>query len=88
MDFVRALKYAVVAGIVVAGVWLFREDNLCRTEIHRRLGATESIHHPLGSTNYDVIPTAWKNAWRAGEPPPVVVSCWTDLGGVSEYVQH
>jgi hypothetical protein len=83
MDFLRAFKYAVVIALVVAGAWLFREDRVCRAEIAQRLGPTELVEHSFGSTKYDVVPESWKSAWRRGMPYPVVVTCWTDLGGTN-----
>lgn len=88
MDFVRALKVAVVVGLAVAAVWIFREDRLCRAEIGQRLGATVLVEHSFGSTDYEVVPESWKEAWHRGMPYPVVVSCWTGFSGVTEFVKH
>jgi hypothetical protein len=88
MDFLRALKYAVVIGLVIAGVWLFREDRMCRSEIDQRLGHVEVIEHSFGSTSYDVVPESWKEAWHSGMPYPVVVTCWTGFSGVAHFDKH
>jgi hypothetical protein len=88
VDFVRAFKVAVVIAVIVAAGWLFREDHLCRAEINQRLGPDALITHAIGSTNYDVVPKSWKAAWRAGDPYPVFVTCWTDMGGISKFTQH
>jgi hypothetical protein len=88
MEFLRALKYAAIVGLVVAGVWLFREDRLCRAEITARLGRTELIEHAFGSTRYDVVPESWKEAWRRGMAFPVVITCWTGISGVTGFIKR
>lgn len=88
MEFVRAFKVAVLIAVIAAAGWLFREDHLCKAEIDRRLGPNAIITHSIGSTNYDVVPNAWKAAWRPGDPYPAYVTCWTDVGGISSFTQH
>jgi len=88
MDFVRALKFAFVIGVVVAGIWLFREDHLCKGEIERQIGPTALVEHPIGSQWYNVVPKTRASSWKSGDPYPVVVTCWTDFGGVSNFSRH
>ena len=88
MEFARALKVAIVIGVVIAAVWLFREDRLCRAEIEQRIGATEVIEHPIGSQRYNVVPKSRAGFWKRGDPYPVAVQCWTDMRGISGFSQH
>jgi hypothetical protein len=88
MEFLRALKIAAIIGIAVAAVWLFREDHLCKAAIGARVGPTEVIEHTLGSQRYDVVPKARAGFWHRGDPYPVVVTCWTDFSGISNFEQH
>ena len=88
MDFLRALKVAAVIGLVVAAVWLFREDRLCKAEIDQRLGAGALVEHSFGSTDYKVVPQSWKEAWHRGMPYPAVVTCWTGFSGVTHFARH
>jgi hypothetical protein len=88
MEFARALKVAIVIGVVIAAVWLFREDRLCRAEIEQRIGATEVIEHPIGSQRYNVVPKSGAAFWKRGDPFPIAVQCWTDMRGISGFSQH
>jgi len=88
MDFVRALKVALVVGIVIAAVWLFREDRLCKAEIEQRVGPAEVIEHPIGSQRYNIVPRSRAPFWKRGDPYPVAVECWTDMQGISGFSQH
>ena len=88
MEFLRALKVAAVIGVVVAAIWLFREDHLCKREITQRIGPTEVIDHSPGSQRYNVVPKTRAAFWHRGDPYPVAVTCWTDFSGVSGFSQH
>ena len=88
MDFLRALKFAAIIGVAVAGIWLFREDRMCRAEINARVGPTALIEHGFGSTRYDVVPESRKSGWSAGMPFPVVVNCWSGVSGIAGFEQR
>ena len=88
MDFLRALKFAAIIGVAVAGIWLFREDRMCRAEINARVGPTAVIEHGVGSTRYDVVPESRKSGWSAGMPFPVVVNCWSCVSGIAGFEQR
>jgi hypothetical protein len=85
MDFVRAFKVAVIIAIIAAGIWLFREDHLCKRQIEQRIGPVELIEHPFGSQRYNVVPRERASFWKRGDTFPVVVTCWTDLGGIGGF---
>ena len=88
MEFVRALKVAAIIAVIAAGIWLFREDHLCKRQIEQRIGAVELIEHPFGSQRYNVVPKNRASFWKRGDPFPVVVTCWTDLSGISGFQQR
>jgi hypothetical protein len=85
MDSFRAVKVAVIIGVLVAAGWIWRADRLCRREIRHRFGDVETIHHPLASDLYEFVPPSWKEAWHSGMAYPSAVDCWTDLNGVSGF---
>lgn len=88
MNFIRAFKVALVIGVVGSVAWLFREDHLCRAEIDRQFASAVLVEHHFASNNYRIVPGSWREAWHPGMPYPVAVTCWTDLGGVSNFEKH
>ena len=85
MDFVRAFKVAAVIAVVAAAIWLFREDHLCRRQIEQRIGPVQLIEHPFGSQRYNVVTKDRATFWKPGDTYPVVVTCWTDVTGISGF---
>ena len=89
MESVRAVKFAIGIGIVVAVFWIFREDHMCRAEINERYGPVVGpIEHPFATSEYQFVPRSWKAAWHAGMAYPAAVTCWTDFGGVAKFSRH
>ena len=85
MDSLRAVKIAVVIGVAFAAGWIWRDDRLCRKEIHRQFGEVVMIKHQLASDLYQFVPPSWQEAWHPGMPYPAAVDCWTDFSGVSGF---
>ena len=85
MEFVRAFKVAAAIAVVAAAIWLFREDHLCKGQIEQRIGPVQLIDHPFGSQRYNVVPKDRAPFWKQGDSYPVVVTCWTDLAGISGF---
>ena len=85
MESSRAVKMAIVIGVLVAVAWMWRDDRLCRKEIRRQFGDVTMIKHSIASDLYQFVPPTWKDAWHPGMPYPSAVDCWTDLSGVSGF---
>lgn len=85
MESFRAVRIAVVIGVLVAAGWVWRNDRLCRKEIQHRFGDVKTIEHSFASDLYQFVPPSWEAAWHPGMAYPSAVVCWTDLGGVSGF---
>ena len=88
MESSRAVKVALVIGVVGAAGWLWRDDHLCRKEIEHRFGRGITIEHSFTLDLYELVPQSWVGIWHPGMKYPVAVSCWTNFSGVSGFKQR